>query len=184
MTSWDEPAKTRVTWQGGRNYYLAEWGEYAPCSGWTYTKPLFIGFHNSLGGPLQVTAQLKVSKWRSRYQWRLSLEVAGRLVSDVEATGKTTSLVSCCRQADAWLENNEAVLLGLRGFYSQKNVTILTLVDASDPVASIFGFSSGLAFHLPYYEYRATGPDGFTWLVEYKSGGVFMRGIDEPQSRP
>ena len=122
-------------WVGGRNHYLAEWGEYEPGSGFTYRRVLLMSVQPRYGywfDGIQVVGTLRVAD--DRRSFHVYVETWG---AEVRHSGVCTSIPDAKRQATEWLVGSDATMRCLRRFYSREN--IVTIKNADDvEVLSMF----------------------------------------------
>jgi hypothetical protein len=145
-------------WVGGRNCYLAEWGEYEPCGGHTYERILLTSvrprFHfSSWFDGLQVKATLSVAESRRWFSVRVS-PGWGYDIGEVGFGGKCDSIASAKRRADTWIYEADALALCLRRFYSGEHAQNVAQLDGT-PFCSLM---CGDYYLLPYGEWVITKP--------------------------
>lgn len=176
-----------TAWQGGANGYTDQDGEWARSSGYTYILNLFrsveterdwLSFYES-DNRVRVDAKLSIwSSWKpkGRYHWSLSTTVNGRAFGLNVASGITTSVESCKRQALTALANVDAVDTAIRDFYGRKRVSTVSTVDGIE-LMSVFDFAIGSCSFLPAGEYRVREANHVSRLTK-KWGCTSITGIE------
>lgn len=153
-------------WSGGRNYYLAEWGDYEPSSGYTFERI----FNRFLKAVIWVT-----ERKRKPHGFTMSLEYGSR---------RHTALVGKCRTLKSAKEQSDQAILDGECFKDlSKQVTrgdlaseVHKLIDGKyEPFCGLFECFSGWCFgpgvlNFPNGKYVKVNPQGKAWHVNVMGG--------------
>lgn len=173
MTRFDRAAE----WSGGRNYYLAEWGDYEPSSGYTFERR----FNRFLKAVIWIT-----ERKRRPHGFTMNLEYG---------SCRYTALVGKCRTLKSAKEQSDQSILDGECFKElSKQVTrgdsaseVYKLVEGKyEPLCSLFECFSGWCLgagvlNYPSGDYVKVDSRGKAWNTEVRAGTTVSRTLSEEE---